>query len=251
LRNTNAAFEFCFEYFLFTIVMPDLTPDQIADIDYPGAVASAKGFAKDDYKYKHFLLHGEPCRAWAGYLVPEGTPGRERNGRLYEELMLAPDVRVVISNTETEVYGTEFGVALKGSTRIRTLADELELARGDRVLLTGKHRWILARTLVTRGAAPIQGQPEEADELPHHFVQDIRKILIGDQIVDSSRYRVSQDAEQWGIEWLDPPPDGTEYSTAWRFAPLFYFAGQENRQSPADADGERLMQQGVLTLELS
>jgi hypothetical protein len=230
--------------------MSSPTAEDLAQLNYTGPSSFSQGFTKEDFKYSHFFPHCEPARVWSGYQVPEGTPGMERNGRLYEEMVLAPDVRVHIYNTKTEVFGTEFGMALKGSTAIRTIADEIELARGDRVLLTGKHRRILARTLVTRGAAPIEGQPNEADELPHHFVQNVAKILIGGAIVEENRYRVSQDANQRGVEWLDPPPDGTEYGVAWRFAPLYYFAGQENQQSPADADGERLMQQGILTLEM-
>lgn len=204
-----------------------------------GVIMTKPFVCAEDYR-RLYRVYGSAVRWWKALPVPAGTPGRERNGYLYQEVELAPEMRVMIYASQSEIKETAFGAIPRGSTMISCMPDEIHLAAGDRVLALGRlHR---ARARLKRGTGT-------QDLLPHPFgVQ-----LVAAHSVDGARSigtQIRLTADGAALEWLANAPEaGQEYGVEWTYRPLYRFAGQINREPGQDAAGVLLPQIGLLQLE--
>lgn len=219
------------------------TVSQLISASYTGAGPFAEGLTADDYR-DQIGEHGETCRWWKAFKAPDGTTGPngetvERNGLLYIEQTIPSTVRVYVSETQREVYDPEFGLLTKGQTQIACMPDEIELARGDRVLLNS--RLMKERIAVTATGA--------TNSLQRRHVSAIVEVIHGGAVLAASRYTLSTLANGTGqINWTGTAPTGTVL-IEFRYNPLYVYLDVSDRNPPRGADGERLPQRGILTLE--
>jgi hypothetical protein len=223
-----------------------LTPEQMAALPYSGVQPGAEGFMATEFKELHGG-HAVDILHWMGIQVPKGTAGRTQNDRKYI-LSVPPEgvesLRAWVYESRAEVFSNEFGIMPKGTAMINTIIDEVEMARGDRILVPSQN--LLKRAFVKRGETFCQGESELTDELPHRFVNDITTVYLAGAAIDIDRYTVSQDEERTGIEWLDPPAVGTQYTVCYHHSPIWYYAGTSNHIPLRGTDGQRLLQRGAM-----
>ena len=225
-----------------------------------GKAAFGQGITLDDYR-KEFRQHGERIRhdrALVGMPLDARGPNGEvpdGNGTLYIENPLPEGVRVLISQTESDITDSEWGIFKAGSTSIACCLDELELARLDRVTLLD--RQVFARqSFKPSGAA--------SDELNRPFVSALVSVLAGTGALVTDAFGNSS------IEWEEQPTEGAgtlvtdafgNSSILWngeppekctielRYHPRYIWLAIGDKYPPIGADGKPLPQRGILTLE--
>ena len=204
----------------------------------------SQGINADDYKAQRTTQNGwERVRHWMAFAnVPENAVGPngeqpERNGKLYIENMLSPEVRVLITETEREVFDAEFGLLSRGHASIACFPDEIDPARGDRFTLLDK--LFLARVAVSCSG-------DATDDLGRRFVSEIVSVIADSGTLDSSAYFL-QDEDKGKIEWVGVPPQWALVSL--HYFPSFVYLDVSDRNPPRGTDGNRLLIRGLLTWE--
>jgi hypothetical protein len=213
------------------------TVSELNALPYTGGSPASKGLAAEDYR-KQYRIYGEPIRWWKALPVPVGTPGRERNGYLYEEQTLAPEIRVLIYQNRRDIQGTPFGSVTAGQSMISVMPDEVHLARGDRILATQR---------LQRARARIRREAGNSDVLPiPHAVELVWAVGAGTTFVAGEDFALSSDGR--AIEWLGAlqPEAGQEYGLEWTYRPMYVFLGQMNQEHALGTDGLLLPQIGLL-----
>jgi hypothetical protein len=188
-----------------------------------------------------YRRYGTAVRWWKALPVPAGTPGRERNGYLYQEVELDAAIRVMIYQSQAEIKETTFGAIPRGSTMISTMPDEIHLATGDRILALGRlHR---ARTRLRRGSGSTDG-------LPHPFAVELVAVH-GSAGAFTVGTDVALTEDGSAIQWNgEAPAAGKEYGLEWTYHPLYVFTGQVNKETAEDVNGVLLPQMGLLQVEV-
>jgi len=173
---------------------------------------------------------GESYRWLKGIPVPEGTPGREQNGRLYVEVALDPAIRGMFHNTTVDMEDAEFGLIRKGATAFSVMPDETPMARLDRVILT--QREMLVREVVSNGT------------LAQPYVAAVVEIRQGTTV-----YARDTDYTVTGrtINWTGAAPSGA-YSVEYTFNPVFVVVPQSDQLPRPDRYGVLMPQRGALML---
>lgn len=244
---------------------------QLAANPYTGGSSPTKGIVVNDYQSNMLEPHSDRPRWWKAFKAADGTVGPnnerpERNGLLYIEQSLDPDAFVYIEQTVKEVYDVEFGLLSKGQTQVACNPAYIELARGDRVALPS--RLSIGRIAVTPSA--------DGNSLERKYVTEITSVYVSGEVVpatppdmanpegipesitpatllDVDAYSLIEDDDGTSrIEWADNATYTLPTATAlieFRYNPLYVFLDVSDRNPGRGADGERLLQRGVLTLE--
>lgn len=204
----------------------------------------SKGLLADDFRAQ-FQQHGERVRHWMAFAgAPDNAVGPggetpERDGILYLENVLPDGVRVLITETEREIYDADFGMLSKGRASLACLPDELEPARGDRFVLVEK--LFLARVALACGGG-------HSDSLERRFVSEIVSVIADGEALAPSDYELSEADDGTGVvTWNGSAPQTALVN--FRFHPQFVYLDISDRNPPRGSDGKRLPIRGVLTLE--
>ena len=213
-----------------------MTEAQLAAMPYANSPFS-QGILVDDYN-KEFAQHGELIRHDRCFRkAPEEMAGPngetvERDGNLYIENEDARDARVLIGSTERDIMDAEFGLISQGQTSISCDPAIIELARYDRVIL-------ISRRVLSRQAFAPSG--EARDELDFYRAAEIVSLSAGEATLE-----VEDDGRSF-LRWIGAPPPLCRVE--FRYLPQYVYLDVSDRNPPRGADGKRLLQRGVLTLE--
>lgn len=209
------------------------TTEELLAMPYAGGGAAIDA---DSYRIQ-YRQHGKAFRWWKAYHAEVGHVGpsgevRERNGRVYVEQVLAPDVRCMVYQTNYDVVDETFGLIPKGSTGISVLPDECELARLDRVQLVDVLR--LQRELVTRDGANVS--------LLHPPIEVLR-VLADGAVVSPSAYALTAN----GLLWNEGAPAvGASIGVEYHYCPLWEYLPNEQGVVQRGQDGSALPQRGAI-----
>ncbi len=216
--------------------MTNLTEAQLAALPY-AETPEAAGITSEDYR-EQFGQHCERIRHFACFpnapeeMVGPNSETVERDGNLYVESELGESVRVAISSTERAVFDAEFGLISQGQTSIACLPDEVELARGDRVILIDR------RVLARKAFIP---SGEHRDELDYFRAVELLSVSEGEATLE-----VEDDGRSF-VRWIGAPP--LLCRITYRRHPQFVFLDISDKTPPFGSDEKRLPQRGILTLE--
>lgn len=194
---------------------------------------------------QNLATQSEPVRWWkafpcngAALTGPQGEV-TERNGVLYVEQPLGPAVRVWIYRArirDEAGAGAQFSLT-RGRTAIAALRSQLNLVRGDRLLLT-------ARTELARCALAPSGNA--TDPLAHRFVTAITQVLGANGALDPSLYAVGPDGAS--VSWTTTSP-AAPVCLEYLYTPLYTFLEGQDRPGPLSPSGEEVLRRGFLELE--
>ncbi|HEX9998367.1 MAG TPA: hypothetical protein VGB45_14610, partial [Abditibacterium sp.] len=219
------------------------TAAELADLPYATNPFS-QGIITEDYRTQ-FHEHGERVRHWMAYNgAPDGAMGpngetANRHGILYVENVLPEEVRVLITETQREVYDVDFGLLSKGRASIACLPDELEPARNDRFVL-------LDKLFVGRLAIACSG--ESSDSLGRSFVREILSVIADGEVLSVSDYQLTEAEDGTSeITWGATIPQTALIN--FRHNPAFIYLDVSDRNPPRGADQKRLPIRGILTME--
>jgi hypothetical protein len=219
------------------------TAAELANLPYATNPFS-QGIITDDYRAQ-FREHGERVRHWMAFgKAPDNAVGPngetpERDGNLYVENILSDEVRVLITETEREVYDVEFGLLSKGRASIACLPDEIEPARNDRFVLLDK---------LFLGRLAIGCSGEVSDSLGRGFVREILSVIADGAVLSTAAYDLTEaDDGISQITWKGAIPETALIN--FRYNPAFVYLDVSDRNPPRGADRKRLPIRGILTLE--
>jgi len=184
---------------------------------------------------------GESIRWWKAVPVPEGTAGREGDGRLLQEQTIASAVKFLVSNTEENYESHDWGLIQKGTLQISAFPDKARFNHLDRIALLAPGRRLSAYTpkSFARGSGT-------EDDFVFSPVMSISHVWIGGVLADSDNY----EATETGINWLlSAPAQGTKYSVEYVYSPRYIVLPNRQKTSPTDKTGIALPLHYWLNLE--
>jgi hypothetical protein len=183
-------------------------------------------------------------RVWRAYSVEDleaiGPDNEEvgSNAHLYIELQPAATLLVWRHETTRDVEYADIGLIRKGQTAVANLPDEVEFAQNDRVLFVDS-------TIIASFGFLTSG--EERDELPYRHTSELVTVIGDGQVWDSEDYQLIVEADGSSfIKWEKRPDHAL---ITYRYHPEYRYVSVD-RTPPKGADGKRLPQRGILTLQM-
>ena len=203
--------------------------------DY-GTNPFSAGFVRSDFK-QQLADYGESLRWWKCFknapfdAIGPGGETVNSGGQMFVEKPLADDVKVLCCDVSRETQPQEFGQIEVGQLNYVGLPDEIELSNGDRVLLNDR-RVIWRQTIEPSG--------ESRSKMVRDWVTGLTIITGG-----AGTLQVESDGASY-VQWAGTPET---VLIEFAFVPRYVFLDVSDRNPPRGADGKRLLQRGVLTLE--
>jgi hypothetical protein len=224
--------------------MPTASELVAASSEYEGNSAFAEGITTDDFT-KMLGKERTRVRVWAAYdctseLSTVGPNGEvvESDGHLYIEQKPNSEILVWRSETKREVYHVDFGLLPQGQTQISNIPDEIEFSYRDRILFVDS---------VVLGRCLIAPNGEESDTLPRRHITEIVSVIgDGEELSESDFTLIKEASGTSKIEWVNAPQMAL---ITFRYYPEFTWLNASDRLPPRGADGKRLLQRGIATLQ--
>lgn len=224
--------------------MPTAAELAAASDQYSGNSAFADGIVKSDFTTMLGKVRTR-VRVWAAYDCSEadsveGPNGEEveRDSHLYIEQKPNEEILVWRSSTKKEMFHADFGVLAIGQTLVQNLPDEIEFSYGDRILFVD--------TLVL-GRCALTPSGESTDRLPRRHVSEILTVIADGVIMQSGDFGLITETSGISyIEWVTVPHVAL---ITFRYHPEFTWLNINDRTPLRGADGNRLPQRGIATLQ--
>lgn len=201
------------------------------------ASAYGAGILSSDYRA---AIYNSPLAKTLRWFVKLDTTSGER----YEEQQtalngsLVADVRCLVWETTIQLESAEYGQELQTATMLSVLPEEIEMDKGDLVLLTQPASARTAFNRFDRTAAAVQ-------VLPHWPCTAIFGVWVEGVRLPATAYSAVPDGIQWGV---GAPAVGARFSVRWKYLPLFQWDEDEQGTLQLGADGLPLPQQGRVHL---
>lgn len=200
-------------------------------------------------------MHGQKIRYWRASPCPCNNPqGGDYSracpygcqyGFLYEEVTLGPAVRAYIYSSKSSILHPDLGWIKVATTMIETMADEIYLSRGDKILSVDAQ--YVARETRRRGSS-------DSDELSQLFAFAIDALIVQSaSYVPGTDYQLQTDNATGvsTINWIgNSPSEGTVYSVLYKYRPMFWCVGDPmTPPRPSQFNGVPLVQKSELSLK--
>ncbi len=203
--------------------MPTL--EELLALPYNAVSAENAGLTADAYR-KRYVEHGETVQFYARLTDENGVT------LSHSAQTLADDVRVLVTNLERSFIDPTTGALVdRARATIWVMPQDIEVARGDRIVLTSTKRAWLHRSQFTRSGSSYA--------LPYRPVASVAKVYddAGTLLVEDTDYEVTDD----GITFLtNAVAVGERFVIHWRAFPTFEVRTDEVRQSPVGMDSQSL-----------
>jgi hypothetical protein len=222
----------------------------------------------EDYR-EQYRLHGQPVRVFARVELREEQieaqpDGREpRQAATYRDLGDLGEVRIMTTETTTQVVSPEGFQFQQGETKLFYLPDELPMADGYRVAFP--QRKMRRTATVIRGSGSTDTLPSKGPIAEVVAVQEIA-TYEGDDIAPLESFAENGTTYTPGIDctWMpfpgratgeqvltwgdNAPAEGTRYTVDYWFHPLYEVLGILQQHTKTDPDGVPLPQSVRITL---